>query len=122
MQAHAPGWVRWWFRIAAIYGVVVLAPLYLTPPPASAATLAHYGFVGVALAFQLVFWIVARDPVRFRPLMLAGVAEKAALLVPLAIGPADMPRVALPFIAIDAVLGIGFALAWRATPARGSLA
>lgn len=118
MEEDAPRWVRWWFRAAALYGLVVLAPLYLVPAPGAAAIMAHYGFAGVALAFQLVFWIIGGDPVRHRPLMLAGVAEKAALIVPCAVmaQAGGIPVAVLAAVGIDLLLGAGFLLAWRATP------
>ena len=72
------------FRVAAIYGLLVLVPQYFmeakigrdTPPPITHPEY-FYGFVGVALAWQLAFLLVARDPVRFRPLMPVAVVEKA---------------------------------------------
>src|SRR5690606_26020537 len=71
------------FLVAAIYGVLALAPQYFlegyigrTDPPAITHPEFFYGFIGVALAFQIVFLIISRDPVRYRPLMLASVVEK----------------------------------------------
>jgi len=106
------------FRWAAIYGVIVLAPLYLTPlPPLMAET--FLGFVGLALVFQVVFWIIGSDPVKYRPLMLPAVAEKLVFGLPaLALFAQGYP-VAAPvafFAAIDVLLGLGFWLAWRRTP------
>jgi hypothetical protein len=102
------------FFWAGIYGIAVLLPQYLLedrlardfPPP-----LTHpeyfYGFIGVALAWQLAFLVISRDVVRFRPLMLPAAAEKflfaASTLVLYAGG-----RVALPTLAaatIDLALG-----------------
>lgn len=122
-MSSAPKWVSWWFRAAAVYGAVSLVPAYLVPPPNPAAALTYYGFVGTALAFQIVFWIIGGDPARFRPLMLAGVAEKLGFGVPVAILVAHgvAAPVTLLFGGIDLLLGAGFFLAWRATPAsRGS--
>jgi hypothetical protein len=74
---------RWVFLIAGIYGLVVITPLYFmesvigqqTPP-----RLTHpeffYGFVGTALAWQVLFLVVATDPVRYRPMMLPSILEK----------------------------------------------
>lgn len=71
------------FSIAAIWGFLVLAPLYFMfdiigrqdPPPITHPAF-FYGFVGVALAWQVVFIMIARDPVRFRPLMVPSMLEK----------------------------------------------
>jgi hypothetical protein len=75
---------RWVFRIAGIYGLIVLLPQYLLEervgrddPPAITHPEYFYGFLGVAVAWQVAFLVVARDPVRYRPLMLAAVLEKA---------------------------------------------
>ena len=71
------------FWIAAIWGVLVLTPLYFMfdligqrdPPPITHPAF-YYGFVSVGLAFQIAFFVIARDPVRFRPMMIASVIEK----------------------------------------------
>lgn len=71
------------FWIAGVWGVLVLTPLYFMfdligqkdPPPITHPAF-YYGFVGVGLTFQLVFFVIARDPVRFRPMMIPSVLEK----------------------------------------------
>jgi hypothetical protein len=71
------------FRIAAIWGVLVLTPLYFMfnligrndPPPITHPAF-FYGFIGAALAWQIAFFIIATDPVRYRPLMIPSVFEK----------------------------------------------
>jgi hypothetical protein len=71
------------FWIAAIWGVVILTPLYFMfdligrqdPPPITHPAF-FYGFVSVGLAFQFVFFVIARDPVRLRPMMIPSVLEK----------------------------------------------
>ena len=112
-----PKWVSIWFRAAAIYGLAVLLPQYLLPQPAGAEAIA-YGFIGTAGVFQLAFWIIGGDPVRYRALMPVCVLEKLAFGVPVAILCAQgrAPAVLLPFGLIDLALGLGFLLAWRATP------
>ena len=67
------------FLLAGIYGIVVLLPQYFVELglPALIAQPEHfYGFIGVALSWQFVFLLIARDVQRFRPLMLMGVLEK----------------------------------------------
>ena len=68
---------------AGIYGIAVLLPQYFMeaklgrdfPPP-----LTHpehfYGFIGVALAWQFVFLLIAHDVPRHRLLMLPAILEK----------------------------------------------
>ncbi|MEQ1641036.1 MAG: hypothetical protein ABL881_09520, partial [Novosphingobium sp.] len=98
---------------------LVLTPLYLTPlPPLMGETL--LGFVGLALVFQGVFWVIGGDPQKYRALMPLAVAEKLVFGVPaLALFAQGYP-VALPvaaFAAVDLALGLGFFVAWRKTPA-----
>jgi hypothetical protein len=42
----------------------------------------YYGFIGVAVAWQVVFLLLARDPARFRPLMIPAVLEKLSFGIP----------------------------------------
>jgi hypothetical protein len=80
------------FWIAAIWGVLILTPLYFIfdmighndPPPITHPAF-YYGFASLGLAFQVAFIVIARDPVRLRPMMIPSVLEKfgygATLLV-----------------------------------------
>jgi hypothetical protein len=106
------------FRWAAIYGVIVLAPMYFTPlPPLMAETL--LGFVGLALVFQGVFWVIGGDTVKYRALMPLAVAEKLVFGVPtLALFVQGYPIKApvAVFAGFDLLLGLGFFLAWKRTP------
>jgi len=71
------------FRIAAIWGVLVLTPLYFMfdligqkdPPPITHPAF-YYGFISVGLAFQVAFFVIARDPIRLRPMMIPSALEK----------------------------------------------
>jgi hypothetical protein len=71
------------FWSAGIWGVLVLTPLYFMfdligrqdPPPITHPGF-YYGFVGVGLAWQIAFMIVATNPVRFRPIMIVCMIEK----------------------------------------------
>ncbi|WP_322883843.1 hypothetical protein [Microvirga lotononidis] len=79
---------RWVFRLAGLYGIVLLTPFYFLEKQIGAVTvpIAHpeyfYGFVGTALSAQILFLIVSTDPVRFRPAMVACVIEKLAFGIP----------------------------------------
>jgi hypothetical protein len=73
------------FLIAAIYGFIVLVPQYFLEgktgrdfPPAITHAEYYYGFIGVALAWQIVFLIISRDPARYRPIMIPAILEKAS--------------------------------------------
>ena len=81
---------RWVFLIAGILGLLEIVPLYFmegvidrAQPPAITHPAFYYGFVGVALAWQIAFLIISRDPLRYLPLMPALFLEK--LLYPVAV-------------------------------------
>lgn len=71
------------FRIAGIWGIVVLLPLYFLvditgkpwPPPLNYPHF-FYGFISVALAWQLAFLIIGSNPERYRWLMIPAIVEK----------------------------------------------
>ncbi len=80
------------FWAAGAFGVLALAPLYFLfdqvgryDPPSITHPQFYYGFAGVGLTWQFVFFIIARDPLRYRPLMIPAALEKlsyaGALLV-----------------------------------------
>ena len=79
------------FLVAGIYGLIVLLPLYFMeeqtgrdyPPPITHPEY-YYGFIGIAVAWQLVFLVMSRDPVRYRPLMLPAIVEKVSFGIPVA--------------------------------------
>ena len=112
------------FQVAAIYGLAVLVPQYFLegrtgrdfPPPITHPEY-YYGFVGVAVAWQLAFLVIARDPVRYRPLMPVAVVEKAAFGVPAIILYA-LGRLSGQMLAaglLDLTLGVLFVLAYIRT-------
>ncbi|MAT69198.1 MAG: hypothetical protein CMJ58_06695 [Planctomycetaceae bacterium] len=118
-------WTQRLFHYSGIYGLCVLLPQYFMegrlgrefPPPVNHPE-HFYGFVGVAAAWQVAFLIIARDPVRYRPMMLAGSLEKfgfgmAAVVLYLQGRLAATPLV---FGVVDLVMGVLFVAAWRATP------
>lgn len=111
------------YLTAAIYGFIVLAPQYfleasLVPPTTHPEQ--FYGFVGIALAWQFVFVMIARDTARYRMLMPVTVLEKLAFGLPALILYLQ-DRVSAPVLAvglIDLVLGTLFATAFFLTRAR----
>jgi hypothetical protein len=115
---------RWVFRIAGLYGIVVLAPqLFLEAqfgqdnPPAVTHPEFYYGFVGIALAWQVAFLMVASDPARFRPIMIPAILEKFSFGVAVA-ALYSLDRVAgviLVFAAIDTLLGVLFLWSYMRT-------
>lgn len=119
----------WVFRLSGIYGLVVMLPQYfmesqvgLDSPPAITHPEFFYGFVGVVIAFQIVFLVIARDPERFRLLMLPSIVEKWSFALALAVlavqGRVEGPL--LVFGGIDAVLGLLFLISFlRLKPETG---
>ncbi len=71
---------KWVFRIAGAYGVIVLAPGFFleTLFTDSLHPEFYYGFLGVGFAWQILFFILASDPGRFRPMMIPSILEKFA--------------------------------------------
>jgi hypothetical protein len=49
------------------------------PPPLTHPQY-YYGFAATAWAFQLVFFVIAGDPDRFRPLIIPSIVEKAGFV------------------------------------------
>jgi hypothetical protein len=43
----------------------------------------YFGFIGCALAWQIAFLIIGRDPVRFMPMMIPAICEKAFYVITL---------------------------------------
>jgi len=119
------------FRIAGVWGVLVLVPMYfLFDQPAGAYDApipypqAYHGFVSVALAWQFAFLVIAADPVRFRPLMIPAMLEKFGYVVASAFlyAQAQIGRYELTTVLPDFVLGALFVLAYLRTPPQRSAA
>ena len=119
-----PTFARRVFLAAGLYGVVVLAPQYFVElglPTLIERPEHFYGFIGVALAWQVIFLIVASDVMRYRPLMLAGVLEKLSFGAAVAIL-YSVDRVSIGVLlagTLDMVLGALFVAAFIATRPSG---
>lgn len=110
------------FLVAGIYGIVVIAPLFLaeglidaTQPPAITHLEYYYGFVCVALVWQLLFLMLARDPVRYRPIMLMAVLEKASGIAFILLVLLHRSPPSLLIGVVDVFLGILFLVAYART-------
>jgi hypothetical protein len=118
---------RFVFAGAGIWGIIALTPLFFLiditgrPYPAP-ADYPHffYGFLTVALAWQLAFLIIAIDPVRYRLLMIPSILEKAGYVVAVILlrGQLRIDEVAVSTAIPDAILGILFIAAFLKTPKR----
>jgi hypothetical protein len=115
------------FLIAGFYGLVVILPQYFLeaktgrdfPPPITHPEY-YYAFIGVAVAWQAVFLIISRDPVRYRAMMIPSVLEKATFGVAAVILflTGRVTSLMLGFGIIDLILGALFVVAYIKTPAR----
>lgn len=119
------------FRIAAVYGLIVLVPQYFleakigrdAPPPITHPEY-FYGFLGVAIAWQIAFLVISQDPVRYRLMMIPAILEKATF------GVASLWLFAAGRLVgqmlgagmIDLLLGILFMMAFLRTPAAAASA
>ena len=112
------------FWAAGIWGLLVITPLFFIfaligrndPPPITHPGF-YYGFVTVGLAWQIAFFIIARDPVRLRPIIIPAIIGKFgygiaifALYVQQRTHPGD-----LTFAGVDVLLGCLFIVAYLKT-------
>jgi hypothetical protein len=79
---------KWVYRIAGIYGLLVLAPLLFLErvvsqsyPPAITHPEYYYGFAITGVAWQMAFIVIGNDPQRFRTLMPVTWLEKSYGLI-----------------------------------------
>jgi hypothetical protein len=114
------------FVVAGIWGIAVLMPLYWLVdvtgrqygPPADYPQF-FYGFLSVAMAWQIAFLIIASSPARFRSLMIPSMLEKFGYVMTLAVLyarariSATDAQAAVP----DLLLGIRFVVAFATTRA-----
>lgn len=117
------------FWVAGIWGLLVITPLYFMfeaigrndPPPITHPGF-YYGFAGVALAWQIAFLFIARDPVRLRVMMIPSMVEKFSwtIAVVTLVMQGRMHHMDLLFAGTDGVLGVLFVAAYIATGNGGS--
>jgi uncharacterized NAD-dependent epimerase/dehydratase family protein len=79
---------RWVFLLAGVSGILMVVPPYFLErqtgedyPPGITHPEYYYGFFGVTLAWQVLFLVIASDPVRYRRAMLPAMLEKASFVV-----------------------------------------
>ena len=116
------------FSGAGIYGVIVLLPMYFMeaaigrdyPPPITHPE-HFYGFVGVALTWQIVFLLIARDVRRYRLMMLPSILEKLTFGIPAWVlyATGRAPGSIAAAGSIDLLLGLLFVLAFLRTRQEG---
>ena len=120
---------KYTFLVAGIYGVLVLVPQYFLLekngqdfPPAITHAEYYYGFVGIALVFQLVFFVIYTNPAKYRAVIGISILEKLVFAVPVAIlysrGMVSTSILAAGMI--DLLLGILFVISFFKTRPAGN--
>lgn len=113
---------RWIFNLAGVYGAITIAPLYFMEqtisgqdPPPITHPMFFYGFVGVTLAWQLLLFTIAYDPVRLRPVIPFAALEKLSFGVGAMVlyRQGRLDHIDLYFGSIDLALAVLFVLVWR---------
>ena len=112
------------YTVAGVYGLLALLPQYFLeektgrdyPPPITHPEY-YYGFIGVGLAWQVLFLIIALDPARYRTVMIAAILEKASFGVAAAVLYLQhrAPALLLGFGIVDLIFGALFAVAYAKT-------
>jgi hypothetical protein len=112
------------FSFAGCYGVIVTGPMYFSEaqfnidsPPAITHPEYFYSFIGVTLAWQVLFLMISRDIKRYRMMIIPSVLEKfsyaaagAALYID-----GRVSFTILSFAGIDLLFGILFVIAFIKT-------
>ena len=113
------------FLIAGVWGIVVLTPLYFLVDltgrqyavPADYPQF-FYGFLSVAMAWQIAFLVIGSSPARFRPLMIPSIVEKFGHVTGVAVlyGQGRLSVADATAAGPDLLLGVLFVLAFAMTP------
>lgn len=112
------------FTGAGIWGVTVLTPFYWLvditgrryPPPTDYPQF-FYGFMAVALAWQIAFLLIGSNPARFRALMIPAMIEKFGYVSTLFVlyGRSLITSIDLQPAIPDGILGMLFVVAFIKT-------
>lgn len=101
---------RWIFLIAGIWGMLVLLPLLFAERLVGVLQPElYYGFVCLNICWQVAYLLIATEPGRYRPMMLAAILAKGSAFVALT-WLYLLERVAVHWVAIGTVDGLLAAL------------
>jgi hypothetical protein len=109
---------------AGVWGIAVLTPFYWLVditgrhylPPVDYPHF-FYGFVSVAMAWQIAFLVIGSNPLRFRPLMIPSVLEKLGHVTTVAVlyGQSRISSTDAQGAIPDLLLGVLFIVAFAKT-------
>jgi hypothetical protein len=112
------------FGIAGVYGLLVITPLYFTynligrldPPPLTHPQL-YFALLGVTMAWQFAFFVIATNPSRFRPMMILALVEKVSYVLAVVVLYLQSRMTPLQSLTAvpDALLGLLFVFAFFKT-------
>jgi hypothetical protein len=118
---------KWVFLLAGVSGIILIVPPYFLerqtgedyPPPINHPEY-YYGFFGVTLACQILFLVIASDPVRYRGAMLPAMVEKASFVIAILVlyFGERVPGIWIGFASMDAAWLVLFAIAYLRTPSE----
>ena len=118
------------FIVAGVWGIAVLTPLYFLvdlagrqyPAPMDYPQF-FYGFLSVAMAWQLAFLVIGSNPVRFRPLMIPCIVEKLGYIAGVAVlfGQGRLSIQDAMAAGPDLILAVLFVVAFAITPGSGGV-
>ena len=81
---------KWTFRTVGVFGLIVMIPMLFVEnlieqimPPAVNHPEFFYGFVVLNICWQILYLFLAKDPIRFRPMMIPAFLAKASAPVAL---------------------------------------
>jgi hypothetical protein len=112
------------FIAAGVWGIVVLTPLYFLLDISGGQNAVPstypqfvFGFLSVAMAWQIAFLMIGTSPVRFRPLMIASIVEKVGHVMTVAVlyGQARISTLDAMAAGPDLLLGALFIAAFAKT-------
>ena len=102
------------FWIAGAFGLIASVGLYFQP-----GSYVYYGLIAGVLSWQVVFFLIALDPQRYRPMMIPAMLEKLIWVVTLGylhlrgqVTASQLASGAIP----HGLLGVLFVIAFLRTP------
>jgi len=112
---------RWIFIIAGVYGIIIITPMFFSEyqigidfPPAITHPEYYYGFGFVTLAWQILFLLIAINPVKYKLMIIPAILEKipAGIALIVLFSQGRVSSLMLSGGVIDILLGLMFIVAF----------